>query len=263
MVNLLVGTHLSSHKLSLGSLIPTVSPRTTRIQDINLRIIVNNHASHKPPFSLDEAIRTFQMEKQEMREAQKRTESQLNHLAELLQKFANQPLAQAQPSAPSPLPSQPLSNPNGGINAVQVEIENEREEEDEDKEGENDWLYELLIELANFAESDDEKEDVNIEEESEEESDEEEKEEESELAEEEDINARDKGNISFINSLFKEKKSKEIPIKCEDPGPCLVTYKIRGISIPDCLCEVYELLDLGPLKKSREVFTIADASIVC
>ncbi|MED6164137.1 hypothetical protein PIB30_086789, partial [Stylosanthes scabra] len=42
MVNLLVGTHLSSHKLSLGSLIPTVSPRTARIQDINLRIIVYN-----------------------------------------------------------------------------------------------------------------------------------------------------------------------------------------------------------------------------
>ncbi|MED6211657.1 hypothetical protein PIB30_075863, partial [Stylosanthes scabra] len=41
-VNQFVGTHLSSHKLSLGSLIPTVSPRTARIQDINPHIIVNN-----------------------------------------------------------------------------------------------------------------------------------------------------------------------------------------------------------------------------
>ncbi|MED6213301.1 hypothetical protein PIB30_091844 [Stylosanthes scabra] len=206
MVNLLVGTHLSSHKLSLNSLIST-----------------------------------------------------LNYC----KKFANpprvNPQAQAQPSAPSPLPSQPLPNPKGGINAVQVEIDNKGEDKAEDEEGKNDWLYELLTKLANSAESEDEKEDENIEEESEEESDEEE-EEESELAEEEDINDRDKGRIFFINTLFKEKKSdEEIPIKCEDPGPCLVTCKIRGVSIPDCLCdpeacgnimsfEVYELLDLGPLK---------------
>ncbi|MED6109494.1 hypothetical protein PIB30_034089 [Stylosanthes scabra] len=65
----------------------------------------------------------------------------------------------------------------------------------------------------------------------------------------------------------------EIPIKCEDPGPCLVTCKIRGLSILDYLCEpracgnimpfeLYETLDLGPLKKTKEVFTTADASIV-
>ncbi|MED6122807.1 hypothetical protein PIB30_043397 [Stylosanthes scabra] len=184
----------------------------------------------KPPFSLDEAICTFQRENQEMREAQKRTESQLNHLAELLQKFANQPpvnpQTQAQPLAPSPLPSQPLPNPKGGINAVQVEIDNEGEDEAEDEEEENDWLYEILTELANSDESNDEEEDESIEEENEEESDEEE-EEESELPEEEDINDRDKGKIFFINTLFKEKKSEEeIPIKCEDPGPCLVTCKI-------------------------------------
>ncbi|MED6112377.1 hypothetical protein PIB30_061169 [Stylosanthes scabra] len=62
----------------------------------------------------------------------------------------------------------------------------------------------------------------------------------------------------------------EIPIKCEDPGPCIVTCSILGIDIPDCLCDlgacgnvipfkVYEHLDLGPLKKSREVFTTTDA----
>ncbi|MED6198356.1 hypothetical protein PIB30_065586 [Stylosanthes scabra] len=171
-----------------------------------------------------------------MRETQKKTESQLNHLAELLQKIANQslvnPQAQAQPSAPSPLPFQPLPNPKGGINAVQVEIDNKGEDEAEDNEGENDWLYELLKELANSDESDDEEEDENIEEESEEESGDEE--EESEFVEEEDINDKDKGKIFFINTLFKEKKSEEeIPIKY-----------------------------LGPLKKSREAFTTADASIV-
>ncbi|MED6162989.1 hypothetical protein PIB30_075695 [Stylosanthes scabra] len=148
-----------------------------------------------------------------MREAQKRTESQLNHLAELMQKFANQP----------------LPNPKGGINTVQVEIDIEGEDEAEDEEGENDRLYELLAELANSDESDDEEEHESIKKESEEESDEEK--EESELAEEEDIDDRDKGKIFFINTLFKEKKSKEeIPIKLGMAEDVLV--KIGQLTIP-------------------------------
>ncbi|MED6149581.1 hypothetical protein PIB30_063873 [Stylosanthes scabra] len=134
MVNLLVGSHLSSHKLNLGNLIPT--------------------------------------ENQEMREAQKRKESQLNHLAELLQKIANQspvnPQAQAQPLAPSLLPSQPLPNPKERINAVQVGMDNEEEDEAEDEEGENDWFYELLKELANFNDEEDEEGEDKFEEEDEE-----------------------------------------------------------------------------------------------
>ncbi|MED6221309.1 hypothetical protein PIB30_053200 [Stylosanthes scabra] len=136
--------------------------------------------SNNPPFNFDEAIRIVQRENQEIREAQKKTESELNHLAKLLQKIANQspidPLAQAQPSAPSPLPSQPLPNPKGGINTVQVEMDNEEEDEVEDEEGENDWLCELLKELAN---SDDE-EDEETEDESEEEDEDECMEEDSE-----------------------------------------------------------------------------------
>ncbi|MED6127300.1 hypothetical protein PIB30_086784 [Stylosanthes scabra] len=64
-----------------------------------------------------------------------------------------------------------------------------------------------------------------------------------------------------------------MPIKCEDPSPCLVTSKIWGVDIPECLCDpgacgnvvpyaLFETLDLGPLKKSKEVFTTVDASIV-
>ncbi|MED6164632.1 hypothetical protein PIB30_092096 [Stylosanthes scabra] len=62
-------------------------------------------------------------------------------------------------------------------------------------------------------------------------------------------------------------------VKCEDPGPCLVTCEIRGINIKDCLCdpgacasvmpyELYVLLDLGPLKTTKDVFTTADMGIV-
>ncbi|MED6113349.1 hypothetical protein PIB30_069958 [Stylosanthes scabra] len=227
--------------------------------------------SNNPPLNFDEAIRIVQRENQEMREVQKRTESQLNHLAELLQKIANQspvnPQAQAQPLAPSPLPSQPLPNPKGGINAVQVEMGNEEEDKAEDEEGENDWLYQLLKELANSDDEDEESEDESEEEYEDESTEEDSKDEfveEGDQAEEETREENsDKGKIFFINTLFKEMKNEEeVPIKCEDPGPCLITCKIRGVSILDCLCdpgacrnimpfEVYELLDLGPLKKSR------------
>ncbi|MED6115875.1 hypothetical protein PIB30_094828, partial [Stylosanthes scabra] len=182
-----------------------------------------------------------------MRETQKRTESQLNHLVELLQKIANQspvnPLAQAQTSAPSLLPSQPLSNPKGGINVVQVELDNEEKDEaEEEEEGENDWLYELLKELANFDDEEDEESEDESEEEDEDESTKEDREdeffEEGDQAEEAREDDRDKGKIFFINTLFKEKRNEEeVPIKREDPGPCLVTCKILGISIPDCLCD--------------------------
>ncbi|MED6208221.1 hypothetical protein PIB30_043036 [Stylosanthes scabra] len=62
--------------------------------------------SNNPPFNFDEAIHIVKKENQEMREAQKRTEAQLSHLTELLQRIANQstvsPQAQAQPSSPLP-----------------------------------------------------------------------------------------------------------------------------------------------------------------
>ncbi|MED6140262.1 hypothetical protein PIB30_091484 [Stylosanthes scabra] len=40
--------------------------------------------SNNPPFNYDEALRTLQKENQEIREAQKRTESQLTQLTEML-----------------------------------------------------------------------------------------------------------------------------------------------------------------------------------
>ncbi|MED6110060.1 hypothetical protein PIB30_039406 [Stylosanthes scabra] len=42
IINLLVGSHLSSNKLSLGNLILTVSPRTAKIPDISRHIIVRS-----------------------------------------------------------------------------------------------------------------------------------------------------------------------------------------------------------------------------
>ncbi|MED6211620.1 hypothetical protein PIB30_075496 [Stylosanthes scabra] len=91
----------------------------------------------------------------------------------------------------------------------------------------------------------------------------------------EEVEEEPKGETFFIATIFSrnEIKETEMSVKCEDPGPCLVTSKIRGVDIPECLCDLgacgnimpyalYETLDLGPLKKSKEVFTTVDASIV-
>ncbi|MED6140076.1 hypothetical protein PIB30_089749, partial [Stylosanthes scabra] len=86
--------------------------------------------------------------------------------------------------------------------------------------------------LANSDDEEDEESEDESEEEDEDESTKEDSEDEfvdegdqaEEEAREED---RDKGKIFFINTFFKEQKNEEeVPIKCEDPGPCLVTCKI-------------------------------------
>ncbi|MED6223326.1 hypothetical protein PIB30_072902 [Stylosanthes scabra] len=157
-----------------------------------------------------------------MRETQKRFESQLSHITDLLHKFTNQPTInpQSQPSTSSLLPSQPLLNPKGGINMVHNEVAQEEEEEDEEEEGEDDELYELLAEFASSDESDDE-----------------EKVEEEE--EEEIVEKQDEEETFFIATTFcgGKKVEHEIPIKCEDPVLCLgiaenVLVKVGGLTIP-------------------------------
>ncbi|MED6139075.1 hypothetical protein PIB30_080455 [Stylosanthes scabra] len=214
---------------------------------------ITNHKIHKTK----ETLRAYQQESREMKENQKRLDSQLSHIIELLHKFTNQPTTnpQPQPFTSRPLPSQPLPNPKGGINMVHNENDEEEDEEDDD-----DWLYGLLAELED---SDHDSNDDEVEEEPERGVDDERVEEET------------KGETFFIATIFRgnEVKETEMPVKCEDPGPCLVTSKIRGVDIPECLCDsgacgnimpyaLYETLDLGPLKKSKEVFTTVDASIV-
>ncbi|MED6133469.1 hypothetical protein PIB30_028535 [Stylosanthes scabra] len=180
----------------------------------------------------------------------------------MLQKFANQttinPQVQSQTSTSSPLPSQPLPNPKGCINAVHSEGGNREEDEVEDEEGEDDWLYELLAELANSDESDDVEE---VESEDEEEVEEEVESETKEEDEEEVSEENDKGKTFFIATIFSESNTmkEEIPVKCDDPRPCTVTCKILGWISPIAYA-IPELVAM--LCPSREVFTTADASIV-
>ncbi|MED6128198.1 hypothetical protein PIB30_095265 [Stylosanthes scabra] len=124
-------------------------------------------------------------------------------------------------------------------------VHNENDEE-EDEEEDDEWLYGLLAELAN-----------------------------SNYDSEREVEEETEGETFFIATIFRrnEVKETEMLVKCEDPSPCLVTSKIRGLDIPECLCypgacgnvmpyALYETLDLGPLRKSKEAFTIVDASIV-
>ncbi|MED6194015.1 hypothetical protein PIB30_024461 [Stylosanthes scabra] len=303
----------------------TQNNQNTRYQPPHNRqqpLLANN-----PPLRYDEAIRIYQKENQEIREIQKRTAEQLAKLNEVLQGITNQP-TQVQPLTPSPLSSQLLQNPKGGINAFQnkkkkkgrdedksekesvnlwydllaqlADSDDEEEEESEDESGEEysdeseddeyeseeeseeesdeddddeseeegegeDWLYNLLIEL-NEAQNR-EKEDGDSEEE-------EKSNKESEIENVGDNDQNDKGKTFFIATLFNNKRVKEeIPIKCEDPGSCLVTYRIKHAIIRECLCdpgacssvmpyEIYKFLGLGPLKETKEIFTTADASVV-
>ncbi|MED6213302.1 hypothetical protein PIB30_091856 [Stylosanthes scabra] len=229
--------------------------------------------SNFPP-SYEDTLRAFQQENKEMREAQKRTEAQITNLTEMLTKFTIQvitnPSTSSPPPNPSPLPSQPLPNLKGGINMVQ------KGEEEESKKARTEWLLELMAEVDKLVGSDDEDwlwDDSDEEDEEESDEEEEDVEEEGEKEEvtrnhEEKSKATEECGKLCIATVFEEGKVEGpiLPIKCEDP-------KVWGVNIMDCLCdpgacrsvmpyELYALLDLGPLKKTKEVFIMADLGIV-
>ncbi|XP_016165021.1 uncharacterized protein LOC107607603 [Arachis ipaensis] len=65
----------------------------------------------------------------------------------------------------------------------------------------------------------------------------------------------------------------DVPEKCGDPGPCLVTCTIDGVEFVDCMYDlgacvsimplsIYEVLKLPPLKRSAARFVLADKSII-
>ncbi|MED6138916.1 hypothetical protein PIB30_079044 [Stylosanthes scabra] len=197
----------------------------------------------------------------------------------MLQRITNQP-NQTQPPSLILLPS---PNLKGGINVIHSkEAEGE---EDENEEGSVSWWYDLLAQLVDSDDEEDEESKDESEEEDEDENAEEDSEdefvkEEDQTEEEESVNKKRKKDeeenhnnerTSIIATLFNDKEIKEeVPVKCEDPGPCLVTCKINGVEVRECLCDsgayssvmpykLYKFLKLGPLKKTKEIFTITDA----
>ncbi|MED6119901.1 hypothetical protein PIB30_016110 [Stylosanthes scabra] len=184
-------------------------------------------------------------------------------------KFANQmlPSTSTPPPPPnsSPLPSQPLSNPKGGINVVE-----KWNEEKEKRKERTEWLIELIAKANEMVESDDEDWWDELDEEDSEDEDEEweveeenevevevekedvieevvEKEQVNEALEEEAKIVEECGKLCLATIFEGEKVHKPILlVKCEDPRPCLVT------------CE----LDLGPLRLTKDTFTTAYMGIV-
>ncbi|MED6219021.1 hypothetical protein PIB30_031933 [Stylosanthes scabra] len=151
-----------------------------------------------------------------------------------------QPQHKPPPAIPCPLPSQPLPNPKGGLNAINDKPESEKEAGDTDSEEAEQQLYELLIDVTGS--KDEEDEDIGEILDFCEEFDSDYKEEESEkkkLADGWGIETEthsDQEEMLSINTIFNKKEDEEeLPTKCEDPGPCLVTYKIKGFEIPSCL----------------------------
>ncbi|MED6115304.1 hypothetical protein PIB30_089165 [Stylosanthes scabra] len=197
------------------------------------------------------------------KEIQRRTVEQIAKLYEMIQDTTNQP-TQVPPLVTNSLPAQPSQNPKSaqladsddeegesevesdeeysgesGEDKVGSEEENEEDsdgdddDESEEEEENEDWLYDLLVELYEAQEREKENGDSQSEEESDVED------------EIKDVEADDQQDKPFfIATLLNNKKVKEeIRAKCEDPGPCL-------------------FLGLGPLKKTKEIFTNADASVV-
>ncbi|MED6211703.1 hypothetical protein PIB30_076235 [Stylosanthes scabra] len=236
MVNLLVRTHLSSHKLSLGSLIPTGKPR-------------NKRGAEKNGVSANLTNRNTTEDHQ---------------------------LAKPNPTTfPYFVTITSSTNSKGVINIIHSkEVEGE-EDEDENEEGSFSWWYDLLAQLVDSDDEGDEEsegkseeadEDESAEEDSEDEFVEEEDQTKEEEESEDEKGEKDKEEIynnertSFIATLFNDKEIKEeVPIKCKDLFPFLVTCKIKGVEVRECLCdqgacsnvmpyELYKFLKLAPLK---------------
>ncbi|MED6106919.1 hypothetical protein PIB30_009220 [Stylosanthes scabra] len=241
------------------------------------------YPSNNPPLSIEEAMRIYQKENQEIKEIQRRIAEQISKLYEMMQDTTS-PLAQVPPPAANTLPAQPSQNlksaqladsddqgnevefegeysDESGKDGVGREDEDEEDfdedngEESEDEEENEDWLYDLLVELYEAQKREKESGDSQSEEESDI---------DDEIEEVETDDQHDKP--FFIATLFNNKRVKEeIPAKCEYPGPCLVTCKIKHAILRECLCdpgacssvmpyELYKFLGLGPLKKTKDLY---------
>ncbi|MED6208175.1 hypothetical protein PIB30_042628 [Stylosanthes scabra] len=104
----------------------------------------------------------------------------------------------------------------GGVGREEENEEDSDEDNGEESEGEeqnDDWQYDLLIELYEAQEREKENGDSQSEEESD---------------VEDEIENDEADKTFFIATLFNNERVKEeIPAKCEDHGPCLVTCKIK------------------------------------
>ncbi|MED6195526.1 hypothetical protein PIB30_038661 [Stylosanthes scabra] len=162
--------------------------------------------------SEDEILRTLQQGNQETKEFNREAMIQLN---------------------------QPLPNPKGGLNAINNKLESEEEAANTNNKEAVKQLSEALIEVP-----DTEEKDIGEILDFYEEFDSDYKEQEcgeEKLAEGWGSNAETRNlqrEMLSINTISDKKEDEEeLLIKCEDPGPCLVTCRIKGFEMPGCLCD--------------------------
>ncbi|MED6114549.1 hypothetical protein PIB30_081326 [Stylosanthes scabra] len=200
------GVGIPTNNLNTANPTTTIHHKIPKTQDTNLHIVDNpTHSTKNSQLSYKEAFPLSQQENKEMREVAKRTEAQISHLTDLMTKFATQMLPSTStpppPPNPSPLLSQPLPNPKGGINVVE-----KGDEKKEKKDARTEWLIELIAKANAMVESDDEEEQVK------------------EASKEEVEVVEEYGKLCLATVFEGEKAHKPIlPVKCKDPGPCLVT----------------------------------------
>ncbi|MED6113557.1 hypothetical protein PIB30_071902 [Stylosanthes scabra] len=92
-----------------------------RYQPPHLRPNTQNHQTFSQP-TIEEALRPIYQEQKDFRDCQRRIETQLSTIIDLLTRLTTQTTTNnpntSQPSSSSGIPSQPLSNPKGGLNAI-------------------------------------------------------------------------------------------------------------------------------------------------
>nr|XP_025607954.1 uncharacterized protein LOC112701409 [Arachis hypogaea] len=192
--------------------------------------------------------------------------AQLANLTEMISRLASPSSNNTnQPSSSSNLPSQPIPNPKGALNAITLRSGT------------------TLEEILPRALEDIHEEEVIVE------APQEEKE-MSTRQEEEEVSLKEPKRkatmdesipLPFPSMIKKAKKAPEfdlnmlqpIPKKFGDLGPCLVSCHIGGVIFHDCMCDlgdcvsimpfsVFARLNLAPLKRSAAKFGLADKSVI-
>ncbi|MED6221392.1 hypothetical protein PIB30_054194 [Stylosanthes scabra] len=105
--------------------------------------------------SEDEIFRAIQQGNQETKEFNKQAMIQLNQVTELLHKMLSQktqPLPKPPTNIPNSLPSQPLPNPKGGLNALNDKLESEEEAATTNDKEAVQQLCKILIEVTDTEE---------------------------------------------------------------------------------------------------------------
>ncbi|XP_057734293.1 uncharacterized protein LOC130949650 [Arachis stenosperma] len=232
---------------------------------------------------VDDSNRALTLEQERLRGVVEKHEAQfgtitaqLSNITEILSKLAlPSPNNTNQPSGSSNLPSQPLPNPKGGLNAITLRSWTTLEEIPP-------RVMEDIHEEKMVVEASQEEEEVNTKQEEEEASL---KESKRKAIIDESIpipfpsmdlcTHKDRiGELetlslgSSISSLLKP-----IMEKYGDPGPCLVSCRIGGVTFRDCMCDlgacvsimplsIFARLNLAPLKRSAAKFALADKSVI-